>query len=586
MGSPGDEVDPIFAFLKKYIPKYWKLFCLAVACLTVEAICDLLQPTIMARIIDHGVATRRLDSVLRLGGLMLTVTALGAAAAVGRNILSSRVSQRFGTELRSDLFRQIQSLSLENLNRFETGSLVTRLTNDVTQVQNLVNGLMRIFVKAPLVCVGSIAMATLLNPHLALIFIVVVPVIGSLMFLNVRIGYPFFRKVQRMIDGLNSVIREYLSGVRVVKAFNRFEYETERFDRANRELAGVTTAATRVMAFFTPGITLTVNLGIIAVLWLGGLRVSGGQMPVGQVMAFVNYLIQILGSLMTISFVFNMLVRARASGERIGAVMAERNTMAVPERPLRPTEGGGRVEFDRVAFAYHRDGGEPVLREISFGAAPGETVGIIGSTGSGKSSLVGLIPRFYDVTAGAVRVDGVDVREMAPEQLRERIAMVPQQNVLFSGTILENIRWGKPDASAAEVEAAARAAQAHEFIAAMPEGYQTVLGQGGINLSGGQKQRIAIARALVKRPSLLILDDSTSAVDMATEARIRAAMKQYVRGMTCFLISQRIVSVMSADRIIVLDNGVVAGMGSHEQLLESCPVYQDIYRSQLGKEAV
>ncbi len=574
------------SFLKKYIPKYWKLFCLAVACLTVEAVCDLLQPTIMARIIDHGVANRQLDTVLRLGSLMLMVTALGAAGAVGRNILASNVSQRFGTDLRFDLFKHIQSLSFENINRFETGSLVTRLTNDVTQVQNFANGLMRIFVKAPLVCVGSIIMATALNPHLALIFVVVVPVLGILMSQNVRIGYPFFRKVQRMIDGLNTVIREYLSGVRVVKAFNRFEYETERFGRANQELAGVTTTAMRVMAFFTPGITLTVNLGIVAVLWIGGLRVSGGHMPVGQVMAFVNYLIQILASLMTISFVFNMLVRARASTERIAEVMAEQNTMPVPERPLHPPEHGGRVEFDRVGFAYNQEGGEPVLQEISFDAAPGETVGIIGSTGSGKSSLVGLIPRFYDVTAGAVRVDGLDVREMAPEQLRERIAVVPQKNVLFSGTILENIRWGKPDASVAEVEAAAKVAQAHEFIMAMPEGYQTMLGQGGVNLSGGQKQRIAIARALVKRPAILILDDSTSAVDMATEAKIRANMKHYIQGMTCFLITQRIISVMSADRIIVLDNGIIAGMGNHQQLMQSCPVYRDIYRSQLGKEEI
>ena len=574
------------SFLKKYIPKYWKPFCLAVACLTVEAVCDLLQPTIMARIIDHGVANRQLDTVLRLGSLMLMVTALGAAGAVGRNILASNVSQRFGTDLRFDLFKHIQSLSFENINRFETGSLVTRLTNDVTQVQNFANGLMRIFVKAPLVCVGSIIMATALNPHLALIFVVVVPVLGILMSQNVRIGYPFFRKVQRMIDGLNTVIREYLSGVRVVKAFNRFEYETERFGRANQELAGVTTTAMRVMAFFTPGITLTVNLGIVAVLWIGGLRVSGGHMPVGQVMAFVNYLIQILASLMTISFVFNMLVRARASTERIAEVMAEQNTMPVPERPLHPPEHGGRVEFDRVGFAYNQEGGEPVLQEISFDAAPSETVGIIGSTGSGKSSLVGLIPRFYDVTAGAVRVDGLDVREMAPEQLRERIAVVPQKNVLFSGTILENIRWGKPDASVAEVEAAAKVAQAHEFIMAMPEGYQTMLGQGGVNLSGGQKQRIAIARALVKRPAILILDDSTSAVDMATEAKIRANMKHYIQGMTCFLITQRIISVMSADRIIVLDNGIIAGMGNHQQLMQSCPVYRDIYRSQLGKEEI
>ncbi len=573
-------------FFTKYVTKYGRLFCVALGCLAVEAACDLLQPTIMSRIIDVGVTGRDMHFVLRTGGLMLLVTALGAAAAVGRNILASTVSQNFGTELRSDLFKKIQTFSFDNLNRFETGSLVTRLTNDVTQVQNFANGLMRIFVKAPLVGIGSIVMAFLLNRRLAVVLLLVVPVVAILMACNIRIGYPFFRKVQRMIDGVNTVIREYLAGVRVVKAFNRFDYETNRFGQANQELANVTTKAMRVMAVFSPGITLSINLGIVAVLWFGGYQVSHGQLHVGQVIAFVNYMTQILFALMTISMVFNMFVRARASTERINEVFAEVNTMPVGGDAIQSIAARGRIQFDQVSFRYHVDSGEAVLKEVSFTCEPGETIGIIGSTGAGKSSLVNLIPRFYDPTGGRVLLDGTDVKQIDPKVLREAIAVVPQKNILFTGTIRENLRWGKADATAAELIEAAQIAQAHEFIEHFPEGYETVLGQGGVNLSGGQKQRLAIARALIKKPTVLILDDSTSAVDMATEAKIRAAMKEYAQGMTCFLITQRIVSAMGADRILVLDNGTLVGLGTHRELIQDCPVYRDIYRSQIGKEGI
>jgi ATP-binding cassette subfamily B protein len=572
-------------FLQKYIRKYWKPFCLAVAFLTLEAGCDLMQPTIMAKIVDIGVLKRNMNYVLSQGLIMLLITGLGALAAISRNIVSSNVSQRFGTELRSDLFRKIQSFSFENINRFETASLVTRLTNDVNQVQNFVMGMMRIFVKAPLLCAGSIVMAALLNPQLALIFLAVVPVIALLMLLNARLGYPFFRKVQTMLDGINTVTREYLSGVRVVKAFNRFDYEARRFAKANQELAGVSTKAMRIMAVFTPGITLTVNLGIIIVLWLGGARVGQGRMQVGQVIAFVNYMTQILFSLMMISFVFTMFVRARASSERIGEVMTLENTMPDSKTLLELPEVKGRVDFEQVFFSY-RDYEAPVLKNITFHCLPGETIGIIGSTGSGKSSLVSLIPRFYDVCSGAVKVDGLDVREVDPGRLREQIAVVPQKTVLFSGSIIENIRWGKEDAGLPEVIQAAQAAMAHDFIDAFPEKYDTLLGQGGINLSGGQKQRISIARALIRRPGILILDDSTSAVDMVTEAKIRENIKQYAREMTCFLITQRVVSAMGADRIMVLERGEMVGMGNHQELMASCEVYRDIYRSQIGGEGV
>jgi ATP-binding cassette subfamily B protein len=573
-------------FMKKYIHKYGKLFFLGVSFLMAEAFCDLLQPTIMAKIVDNGVAGRNMSYVLTKGGLMLGITIFGAFAAISRNIISNNVSQRFGAELRSDLFRKIQSFSFDNINKFETGSLVTRLTNDVTQMQNFVNGLMRIFVKAPLVCMGSIIMASLLNPHLALILAAVVPIIAVLMFISVRFGYPFFRKVQLRLDGLNTVMREYLNGVRVVKAFNRFDFETERFGKSSEELALVSTKAMRVMAIFTPSITLAVNLGIVAVLWMGGVRVNSGHMHVGQVIAFVNYMTQILASLMTISFVFNMFVRARASAERVAEVMSQENSMNQALTPEPFIEPDGRIEFQDVTFSYTGHPEEAVLKNITFSCKPGETIGIIGSTGSGKSSLVSLIPRFYDATSGSVKIDGVDVKDADPMELRKKIAIVPQKTVLFTGTIMDNIRWGYGDADIHEVEKAAQVAQAHDFINGFPERYGTYLGQGGVNLSGGQKQRISIARALIKKPEILILDDSTSAVDMATEAKIRAAMRKYSKGMTCIVITQRIVSAMEADRIIVMDNGEIVGIGTHRDLLETSTVYQDIYRSQIGKEDI
>jgi len=591
--------------MKKYWGKYWKRFCLAVSCLMLEALCDLMQPTIMSRIVDVGVAGRNMSFVLSMGGVMLLVTLLGAVAAVSRNIVSSNVSQRFSAEMRSDLFKKIQTFSFDNINRFETASLVTRLTNDVTQVQTFVHGLMRIFVKAPITAIGSIIMAVLLNPPMALVLVAVVPVISILISANVRIGYPKFMKVQKALDRVNSVMREYLAGVRVVKAFNRFSYETERFDRTNKDLAAASTTAMRVVAIFSPGITLTVNMGIIAVLWFGGLRVNNGSMHVGQVIAFINYMTQILFSLMMISFVFTMFVRAKTSAERIGEVFAAENTMPVRQRPVIPADKAneasspensaftyvstakkGRVDFEQVYFTYEGASGEPVLKDITFTCMPGETVGIIGSTGSGKSSLVNLVPRFHDVTSGCIKVDGVDVRDADTRELRERIAVVSQKTVLFTGTIMDNIKWGREDASLQDIEKAAGIAQAHAFISNLPEGYDTLLGRGGVNLSGGQKQRVSIARALVRRPEILILDDCTSAVDVATETRIREALKEYSGGLTCLVIAQRITSVIGADRIVVLDNGRMVGTGNHEELMQTCEVYREIYRSQIGKEGI
>lgn len=573
------------SFLQKYIRKYGKLFSLSVLFLMLEAFCDLLQPTIMSKVIDDGVATGSMNKVFYLGGMMLLITGVGALSASIRNVVSSHVSQRFGAELRSDLFRKIQSLSFEHMDRFDRASLVTRLTNDVTQVQNFMNGLMRFFVKAPLLGIGSLIMALRLDIHLSVILVIVVPIVAVLIVLNMKIGFPFFIRVQRALDRVNGVMREYLSGVRVVKAFNRFDYEVGKFKSANDELAERSMTSMRVMSVFGPGISLVVNFGIIAVLWLGGLRVDNNQMQVGSIIAFINYMTQILFSLMMISNVFNMFVRAKASAGRIGEVMVVESGMPAEGAEVSPSEGErGRIDFEHVSFAYAGSSGDPVIRDFTLTCLPGQTIGIIGSTGSGKTSLVHLIPRFYDATSGTVKVNGEDVRRMDPQKLRESIAIVPQKMMLFTGTVEDNLRWGKEDAVDEELVQAARIAEAHEFITASPEGYNSRIGQGGVNFSGGQKQRLSIARALVRQPEILILDDCTSAVDVATEGRIKQALRTYAKGLTCILIAQRITSVMDADRIVVMDRGEMADSGTHEELMQHCRVYQEIYKSQMGKE--
>ncbi|WPC39638.1 ABC transporter ATP-binding protein [Clostridium sp. JS66] len=573
-------------FLIKYIKNYWKLFIAAVIFLTIEALCDLMQPTIMAKIIDIGVANKQMDYVMNKGLIMLLITAVGAAAACGRNILSNYVSQKFSAELRLDLFKKIQSFSFNNLDKFKGASLVTRLTNDVTQLQNFCNGLMRIFVKAPLVCIGSIIMAAKLNPHMSLVLVVVVPIVIIFIFANMQIGYPFFIKVQKALDRVNTVMREYLSGVRVVKAFNRFDYEIKRFEGANGELGLASTNAMRLMSVFSPSIRLTVNLGIVAVIWIGGFRVNNGNMYVGQVIAFINYMTQILFSLMMISFVFTVFVRARASAERIGEVFMEKNERNDSGTIKINAKTKGRVDFEKVYFSYAASKGEPIIKNVTFSCMPGETIGIIGATGAGKTSLVNLIPSFYNVTSGAVKVDGIDVNHIDLKNLREKIAIVPQKSILFTGTVKDNILWGKENASDEEIRNAAIMAEAHDFISSFPEGYETKIGQGGVNFSGGQKQRISIARALIKKPDILILDDCTSAVDAATEAKIRLSLKKYFKNLTCFIIAQRITSVMEADKIIVMDNGEIAGIGKHEHLMKSCNIYKEIFYSQIGKEVV
>jgi len=573
-----------WAFLHKYKTKYWKQFLLAATFVTMEATCDLLQPTIMSKIIDIGVADRRPDYILSQGALMILITAFGALAACIRNVIASKVSQKFGSELREDLYEKIQMLSFTNIDNLNRASLVTRLTNDVTQIQVLVNGLMRISLKAPLLCIGSLIMAINLNPHLSVVLVVVVPVVMLLIAINIKVGFPRFAQVQNALDQVNAVMREHLSGIRVVKAFKRFEYEQEKFGAANQELREKSVGAIRLMSGFSPGIALTVNLGIVMVLWLGGLGVSTGQIQIGHIIAFINYMTQILVSLMIMFLIFNTFVRAKASAMRIAEVFEQDNDAKwITNYSINRQVKNGRIDFKNVSFSYAGAAGPPVLKDINLTCLPGQTVGIIGSTGAGKTSLVNLIPRFYEVTTGSIEVEGYDITEINPGQLRDKIALVPQQALLFTGTIMDNICWGKENATAQEVEAAAKMAAAHEFITSFPEGYNTKLGQGGVNLSGGQKQRLAIARALIRKPTILILDDCTSAVDVVTEEKIKAALKQYTNQLTCLLVAQRISTVLDADKIAVMEDGTISACGTHTKLLQTSSVYREIVQSQLGR---
>jgi len=587
--GPHCMVDPVKGLAGPYIRRYLWPFLAALACLSVESVCDLMQPTIMARIVDSGVAARDLAVVLRLGLLMLSVAALGAGGATGRNIISSIVSYKFGAQLRTDLFRRITSFSFQELDTFDQASLVTRQTNDVTQVQAFVNGVMRFFAKAPILAAGGLVMALLLEPGLSVVLAIAVPLSAVLIAVNLVTGFPRFRRMQEGLDGVNSVTREYLGGIRVVKAFGQEKREVHRFAGANGELTAASTFALRVMAFFGPAITLFMNMGIVAVLWIGGFRASVGSLEVGKIIAFINYMTQILFSLNMISGIITSFVRAKASWERVSEILGTHGSEAFQEAIEKRRDEAPRrdsVRFDNVSFAYPASHGQLVLEGVSLECQPGLLTAVIGPTGSGKSSLVSLVPRFYEPTHGAVFLGDRDVRELDLRELRRRIALVPQKTVLFTGTIAENLRWGKEEASDAELEEAARIARAHDFITGFPEGYRSVLGQGGVNLSGGQKQRLAIARALVRKPDVLILDDCTSSVDAITEAEILGALRGSSASYTCILITQRISAAAAADRVLVLDDGNPVGLGKHQTLLQECAVYRDICLAQLGRESV
>lgn len=563
----------------QYIRRHFGLFFTALFFLSMETIADLLQPTFMAHIVDDGVKNADIRRILFYGGIMFLIALMGAMGAVMRNIFASRTSQTIGKELRSDLFCKVQTLSLENIDRLQPASIITRITNDVTQIQEFINGCMRILVKAPITCIGAIILIIFQTPRQLPMIVLILVISFVLIAANMKLGYPRFGIMQKKLDRLNSVSRQFLSSVRVVKAFHAETQEEAKFETASLNLAEAGTSAMRVMAVFAPLINLTVNFGIVVLLWTSR---SQNSKEIGRLMASVNYMTQILFAMGMISNILNTAVRAIASSERINEVLSEVPAQQTPEKPSCP-EWKGKVQFEDVSFAY-TGAGKEALSHISFCANPGETIGIIGPTGSGKSTLVNLVPRFYDATGGKVSVDGADVTQVDEEELRRKVAVVPQKALLFSGTIRENLRWGNDQADEDEITKAAKIACADSFISQTENGYDTLLGQGGVNLSGGQKQRLALARALIRSPRILILDDCTSALDAETEAAVLSGLRQQLQGVTVLLISQRISTVRRADRILCLENGNVQGFGSHEELMAACPTYQAIYHSQIGGE--
>lgn len=571
--------------LLRFLKPYWKLAILAPLMMVVEVVMDLYQPRLLAAIIDQGIPAGDMEYILRTSLVMLIVALVGMGGGVGCTIAASKASQNYGADLRAALFDRVQAFSSSNLDRFGTSSLIIRLTNDVTQVQNIVMMGLRIMVRAPLLGLGGLAMALSINPRLSLILVVVLPLVGLGMVQIVRRVFPLFEQVQKRLDRVNTIMRENLAGARVVKAFVRSRHEERRFKTANESLMTKTIQASRLVVLGMPLIMLGMNMSVVAVLWLGGIQVHAGTMQVGEVMAFIEYLTFILFSLGMVTMLFVSLSRASASAARINEVLEEevtiRDSDSAREVPVRE----GRVEFRDVNFSYPGDRSEPVLEGITFTARPGEMIAILGGTGVGKSTLVNLIPRLYEPTSGAITIDGRAIQDYSLHALRQGISMVPQETILFSGPVRENIAWGNPGATEEEIQRAARMAQAHDFIVQLPDGYDTRLEQRAVTLSGGQKQRIALARGLVKGAKILILDDSTSAVDMATEARIQQALRERVR-ITTFTIAQRISSVMAADMIMVLEDGRITARGSHEELLYSSDIYRELYESQFGEREV
>lgn len=564
----------LFSFLRPY--RIWVL--LAPLMMFGEVAMDLMLPRLTQQIIDDGIANDDLGMVLRTSALMIGLAMLGVIFGVLCGVFAVRASLEFATDLRDALFKKVQSLSFANLDKLETGGLITRLTNDVVQLTDAVQMMLRILVRAPLLLVGSIIMAIITAPRLSLLFIALMPILLILIGIVMGRAFPRFKKVQKKLDHVNGVIQENLAGVRVVKAFARHTYETDRFDDSNSDLRDTTLSAVYVVIIAMPVMMLIVNMGLVASLWFGGNMVDTGGIEVGALVAFTNYLMQSLFALMMVSMVLMRFTRAEASAERINEALD--STPAIVNAPAanQPERTAGKVQFDRVTFTYGEDA-TPVLSDISFTVNPGETLAILGTTGSGKSSVVGLIPRFYDVNSGRVLVNDMDVREWDEDRLRNHISVALQESVLFSGTIRDNIRFGNPNATDAEVERAAQMAQAEEFISNLEDGYDSIVGQRGVNLSGGQRQRLAIARAIVRNAPVLILDDSTSAVDVQTERKIQEALAEVET--TVIIVAQRISAVVNADQIIVLENGEMIAQGTHEELMESSEVYQEIYRSQV-----
>ena len=570
---------------KSYILPYKSAFILGPLMMVTEVLGEILLPKFMSMIINHGVAQKDGGYILKMGLVMAITSFLMAAGGILGAYFAAKASISFTSDLRRDLFARVQQFSFKNIDTFSTGSLVTRLTNDIQQVQNLIMMGLRMMLRAPGMFLGALVMAFWMNAELAAVILVVIPLLTAAIVWILRTAYPRFTAMQKALDTLNSGIQEVLTNVRVVKSFVREDYEEKRFADTNRELKEAGLRALKIVIATMPVMMFAMNVTTLAVVWFGGNLIIGGRMAVGDLTAFTTYIVQILMSLMMLSMVFLQSSRAMASIRRIDEVLDEPIDLSDENASQKDRKvEKGRVEFKNVSFSY-RAGGEPVLSHISLTAEPGETIGILGATGSGKTSLVQLIPRLYDVTEGSVRVDGIDVREYSLKNLRDGVGMVLQKNVLFSGTIEENLRWGDETATEEEVRRAAVYAQADSFVNSFAEGYKTEMGQGGVNVSGGQKQRLCIARALLKKPKILILDDSTSAVDTATEAAIRTAFREDLKDTTKFIIAQRLSSLEYADRILVLEDGRIIGEGTQEKLLASCEAYREIYETQYGKRA-
>jgi ATP-binding cassette subfamily B multidrug efflux pump len=566
--------------------KPYRLMLLVVLVLAfLQSLANLYLPTLMADIVDTGIIKGDTGYILHIGGIMLLVAIAGTGCAVAASFFSAKISIGFGRIVRNRIFTHVEDFSLHEFDTFSTASLITRTTNDTTQIQQVLTMMFNMSITAPMMIVGGIILALGQDATLTWILVAVIPVVAAFFYLIMKRAIPLFQIMQVKLDKLNLVLDEILGGVRVIRAFDRNAHEHRRFNVANLDLTNTAITVNRIIAFLMPAMMLTLNVTSVAILWFGSIRINDGHMQIGSLIAFLQYAMFILFAVLMVTVMFVMIPRAAASADRINQVLD-----VIPEinDPLLTQPGGkdhGYVQFEHVTFSYP-GAEEPAVSDITFSASPGEVTAIIGGTGSGKSTLVGLIPRFYDVDEGRVLVDGADVRDMPQAELRSKIGYVPQRALLFSGTIAENIRYGKEDATTDEIQHAATVAQAAEFIAEMPDGIDSVISQGGTNVSGGQKQRLSIARALVRSPEIYVFDDSFSALDFSTDARLRAALKGETSGATVFIVSQRVGTIMDADRIIVLDEGRIAGIGRHRELMESSAVYREIVSSQLSLEEV